>query len=37
MMATVQLRNQTQGRAYYDRKKLDGKTPMETQTQPSTR
>ena len=29
MMATVQLRNQTQGRAYYDRKKLDGKTSME--------
>ena len=29
MMATVQLRNPTEGRAYYDRKKLDGKTSME--------
>ena len=25
-MATVHLRNPTHGRAYYDRKKLDGKT-----------
>lgn len=29
MMATVQLRNQTEGRAYYDRKKHSGKSPME--------
>src|SRR3954453_7981006 len=29
IMATVQLRNQTKGRAYYDRKKADGKLPME--------
>jgi transposase len=29
MMATVQLRNSTQGRAYYDRRKADGKTSME--------
>ncbi|PWJ26548.1 transposase [Branchiibius hedensis] len=28
-MATVQLRNPTQGRAYYDRKKADGKSSME--------
>jgi transposase len=28
-MATVQLRNQTEGRAYYDRKKNTGKTSME--------
>ena len=28
-MATVQLRNQTEGRAYYDRRKADGKTWME--------
>jgi transposase len=27
-MARVQLRNPTQGRAYYDRKKDDGKAPM---------
>ena len=29
MMATVQLRNPTEGRAYYDRKKASGKTSME--------
>jgi transposase len=29
IMATVQLRNQTEGRAYYDRRKADGKTSME--------
>jgi transposase len=29
IMATVQLRNPTEGRAYYDRKKADGKTSME--------
>jgi transposase len=29
MMATVQLRNQTEGRAYYDRKKNTGKSSME--------
>jgi transposase len=29
IMATVQLRNQTEGRAYYDRRKTDGKTSME--------
>ena len=29
IMATVQLRNQTEGRAYYDRRKGDGKTSME--------
>jgi transposase len=29
MMATVQLRNPTDGRAYYDRKKANGKRPME--------
>ncbi|PWJ26286.1 transposase [Branchiibius hedensis] len=28
-MATVQLRNPTEGRAYYDRKKRDGKSSME--------
>ena len=28
-MATVQLRNPTQGRAYFDRKRADGKTSME--------
>lgn len=29
IMATVQLRNPTEGRAYYDRKKAAGKTSME--------
>ena len=29
IMATVQLRNDTQGRAYFDRRKHDGKTSME--------
>jgi len=29
IMATVQLRNPTEGRAYYDRRKGDGKTSME--------
>jgi hypothetical protein len=29
IMATVQLRNPTKGRAYYDRKKASGKTSME--------
>jgi transposase len=29
MMATVQLRNPTEGRAYYDRKKTGGKSSME--------
>src|SRR6185437_16157670 len=29
IMATVQLRNATQGRAYFDRKKAAGKTSME--------
>ena len=29
MMATVQLRNQTEGRAYFDRKKAAGKSSME--------
>ena len=29
IMATVQLRNPTEGRAYFDRKKAAGKTPME--------
>jgi transposase len=29
IMATVQLRNPTEGRAYFDRKKASGKTPME--------
>jgi hypothetical protein len=28
-MATVQLRNPTEGRAYFDRKKTSGKTSME--------
>ena len=28
-MARVQLRNPTEGRAYYERKKADGKAPME--------
>jgi hypothetical protein len=28
-MATVQLRNPDEGRAYYDRKKAAGKTSME--------
>jgi transposase len=30
IMATVQLRNPTEGRAYYDRKKASGKTSMES-------
>ena len=30
IMAIVQLRNQTVGRAYYDRRKADGKTSMES-------
>src|SRR5665213_3574714 len=29
IMAIVQLRNPTKGRAYYNRKKVDGKAPME--------
>ncbi|WP_406045593.1 hypothetical protein OG799_14615 [Micromonospora sp. NBC_00898] len=29
IMATVQLRNPTEGRAYFDRKKASGKTSME--------
>ena len=29
IMATVQLRNPTEGRAYFDRKKADGKSSME--------
>jgi transposase len=29
IMATVQLRNATEGRAYFDRKRADGKGPME--------
>jgi transposase len=29
IMATVQLRNDTEGRAYFDRRKRDGKTSME--------
>jgi transposase len=29
IMATVQLRNRTEGRAYFDRKKASGKTSME--------
>ena len=29
IMATVQLRNDTEGRAYYDRRKSEGKTSME--------
>ena len=29
IMATVQLRNLTEGRAYFDRKKASGKTPLE--------
>jgi transposase len=29
IMATVQLRHPSQGRAYYDRRKAEGKTPME--------
>lgn len=29
MMATVQLRNATEGRAYFDRRKAEGKTSME--------
>jgi hypothetical protein len=28
-MATVQLRNDTEGRAYFDRRRADGKTSME--------
>jgi hypothetical protein len=28
-MATVQLRNPTEGRAYYDRRKAEGKTSNE--------
>lgn len=30
IMATVQLRNPTEGRVYYDRRKADGKTSMES-------
>jgi len=30
IMATVQLRNPTEGRDYYDRRKADGKTSMES-------
>ena len=30
IMATVQLRNPTEGRTYYDRKKAAGKTSMES-------
>src|SRR5207244_11774604 len=30
IMATVQLRNPTEGRAYFDRKKASGKTSMES-------
>ena len=30
IMATVQLRNPTEGRAYYNRKKASGKTSMES-------
>src|SRR4029079_9390884 len=30
IMATVQLRNPSEGRAYYDRRKADGKTSMES-------
>ena len=30
LMATVQLRHPTEGRAYYDRKTASGKTPMES-------
>ena len=29
IMARVQIRNPSEGRAYYDRKKSDGKAPME--------
>src|SRR6476620_7930499 len=29
IMAVVQLRNPTEGRAFFDRRKADGKTPME--------
>ena len=29
IMATVQLRNDTEGRAYFDRRKAEGKTSME--------
>ncbi|MEV6368806.1 hypothetical protein AB0L86_18160 [Micromonospora musae] len=29
IMATIQLRNPTEGRAYFDRKKAAGKTSME--------
>jgi hypothetical protein len=30
IMATAQLRNPTEGRAYFDRKKASGKTSMES-------
>ncbi len=30
IMATVQLRNPTEGRAYYDRRKASGQTSMES-------
>jgi hypothetical protein len=29
IMATVQLRNPTEGRAYFDKRRADGKTSME--------
>jgi transposase len=34
-MATVQLRNPTEGRAYFDRRKADGKTSMEAMRAPN--
>jgi hypothetical protein len=37
MMAVVQLRNATQGRAYYDRKVAAGKTPGEAMRCPKRR
>jgi transposase len=36
-MATVQLRNPTEGRAYFDRKKASGKTSMEAMRCPKRR
>jgi transposase len=36
MMATVQLRNATDGRAYYDRKKNSGKSPSDALPQTAT-
>ena len=37
IMATVQLRNDTEGRAYFDRRKAEGKTSMEAMRSTQTK